>query len=124
MRRPGTNPQAGFGRVLFLAHERLERHVPTVERENPREDLVRIGFKLEYDDDDIQGLIERQDALLKIKVEKDFEEDMKDNLADLDNNTLALVKDFGKLIMMSDEEFDKHQQLKSEFRDALKSLEK
>ncbi len=86
--------------------------------------LVRIGFKLEYDDDDVQDLIERQDALLKIKVEKDFEEDMKDHLGDLDNNTLALVKDFGKLIVMTDEEFEKHQQLNREFRDALKSLEK
>jgi DNA-binding transcriptional ArsR family regulator len=86
--------------------------------------LVKIGFKLEYDDDDIQHLIEKQDELLKSKVEKDFEENMKDSLGDLDNNTLALVKDFGKLIAMTDEEFGVYQQLKREFRNALKSLEK
>jgi len=86
--------------------------------------LVRVGFKLEYDEDDIMHLIEKQDELLKCCSEKDFEEDMKDTLDDLDNNTLALVKDFGKLIVMTDEEYEKHQQLKSEFRDALKSLEK
>ena len=86
--------------------------------------LVKIGFKLEYDEDDVQDLIERQDSLLKSKVEKDFEENLKDTLDDLDNNTLALVQEFGKLIVMTDEEFEKHQQLKREFRDALKSLEK
>jgi DNA-binding transcriptional ArsR family regulator len=86
--------------------------------------LVRIGFKLEYDEDDIQYLIEKQDELLKCCGEKDFEENMKDTLDDLDNNTLALTKDFGKLLAMTDEEFEKHHQLKREFRDALKSLEK
>ena len=86
--------------------------------------LVRIGFKLEYDEDDIQHLIEKQDELLKCCSEKDFEENLTNTLDDLDNNTLALTKDFGKLIAMTDEEFEKHQQLKREFRDALKSLEK
>jgi len=86
--------------------------------------LVRIGFKLEYDEDDVQYLIEKQDEILKCCGEKDFEEDMKDTLDDLDNNTLALTKDFGKLLAMNDEEFDKHQQLNKEFRDALRSLEK
>jgi DNA-binding transcriptional ArsR family regulator len=85
--------------------------------------LVRIGFKLEYDEDDIQRLIEKQDELLRVKGEDEFEENLTNNLDDLDNNTLALVKDFGKLIVMTDEEFEKHQQLKREFRDALKSLE-
>ena len=86
--------------------------------------LVRTGFKLEYGEDEVQLLIEKQDELLKCCDEKDFEENLKDNLDDLDNNTIALVKDFGKLIVMTDEEFEKHQQLKREFRDALKSLEK
>lgn len=86
--------------------------------------LVRVGFKLEYDEDDIQYLIEKQDELLKCCGEKDFEEIMKDTLDDFDNNTLALVKDFGTLIAMTDAEFEKKQQLHREFRDVLKSLEK
>ena len=86
--------------------------------------LVKIGFKLEYDESDVRYLIEKQDEILKCCGEKDFEEYMKEALDDLDNNTLALVKDFGKLLSMTDEEFEKHQQLKREFRDALKSLEK
>ncbi len=86
--------------------------------------LVRIGFKLEYDEDDIQHLIEKQDELLKCCGEKDYEENLKDTLDDIDNNTLALVKDFGTLIASTDEEFKKKQQLQREFRDALKSLEK
>ncbi len=86
--------------------------------------LVRVGFKLEYDEDDIQHLIEKQDELLKCCGEKDYEENLKDTLDDIDNNTLALVKDFGTLIASTDEEFKKKQQLQREFRDALKSLEK
>ena len=86
--------------------------------------LVRIGFKLEYSEDEIQYLIEKQDELLKCCSEKDFEENLKDTLDDLDNNTLALVKDFGSLLAMTDAEFEKKQQLQREFRDALKSLEK
>lgn len=86
--------------------------------------LVKIGFKLEYDEDNIHDLIEMQDALLKCCGNQDFEEEMKDSLDDLDNNTLALVKDFGKLLAMTDEEFEKQEQLKREFRVALKALEK
>ena len=86
--------------------------------------LVRVGFKLEYDEDDIQHLIEKQDELLKCCGEKDYEENLKDTLDDIDNNTLALVKDFGTLIASTDEEFEKKQQLQREFRDTLKSLEK
>ncbi len=86
--------------------------------------LGRIGFKLEYDEDDLQYLIEKQDELLKCCSEKGFEENMKDTLDDLDNNTLALAKDFGSLLAMTDEEFEKKQQLQREFRDVLKSLEK
>ncbi len=86
--------------------------------------LVRVGFKLEYDEDDIQSLIEKQDELLKCCGENDFEENLTNTLYDLDNNTLSLTKDFGTLIAMTDEEFKKKQQLQQEFRDALKSLEK
>jgi DNA-binding transcriptional ArsR family regulator len=86
--------------------------------------LVKVGFELEYDEDDVRDLIEKQDELLKCCGEKDFEENIRDNLDDLDNNTLALVKDFGNLLTMTDAEFSKQQQLKREFRDALKSLEK
>jgi predicted transcriptional regulator len=86
--------------------------------------LVRIGFKLEYDEDDIQYLIEKQDELLKCCSEKDFEENLKDTLDDLDNNTLALVKDFGSLLAMTDAEFEKKQQLQRQFREVLQYLEK
>jgi len=68
--------------------------------------LVRVGFKLEYGEDDIQHLIEKQDELLKCCGEKEYAENMKDTLDDLDSNTLALTKDFGSLLAMTDEEFD------------------
>ncbi len=34
--------------------------------------------------------------------EKDYEENLKDTLDDIDNTTLALVKDFGALIASTD----------------------
>jgi DNA-binding transcriptional ArsR family regulator len=86
--------------------------------------LVKIGFELDYDEDNVQELIEMQDALLKCCGEKEFEKEMKDALDDLDNTTLALVKDFGKLLSMTDDEFKKQEQLKRELRAGLKALEK
>jgi len=84
--------------------------------------LGKIGFDLEYDEDDVQMLIEKQDEVLKCCNEKDFEEKMTGTLDDLDSTTLALVKDYGKLLVMTDDEFLHQQRLNKELRDALKSL--
>jgi len=84
--------------------------------------LGKIGFDLEYDEDDVQMLIEKQDEVLKCCNEKDFEEKMTVTLDDLDSTTLALVKDYSKLLVMTDDEFLHQQRLNKELRDALKSL--
>jgi len=84
--------------------------------------LGKIGFDLDYGEDDVQMLIEKQDEVLKCCNEKDFEEKMTDTLDDLDATTLALVKDYGKLLVMTDDEFLHQQRLNKELRDALKSL--
>jgi DNA-binding transcriptional ArsR family regulator len=84
--------------------------------------LVKIGFDMEYDEDDVQSLIQKQDELTKCCSDKEFENEMKDALDDLDNTTLAVIKDYGKLLAMTEEEFSKQQMLKREFREALRSL--
>ncbi|MGD2141854.1 MAG: helix-turn-helix domain-containing protein [Candidatus Bathyarchaeota archaeon] len=85
--------------------------------------LVRIGFELKYDEEDTQNLIELQDRLNKCCSEKDFEEDI-DSLKEIDNVTLSVIKEYGKLLLMTDEEFEEQQRLKKEFRESLKSLMK
>jgi DNA-binding transcriptional ArsR family regulator len=84
--------------------------------------LVKIGFDLEYDEDDVQRLIEKQDELMKHCGDKDFKEEMKGALDDIDSGTLEIIKEYGKLLAMTDEEFSKQQGLNREFRDVLKSL--
>jgi DNA-binding transcriptional ArsR family regulator len=84
--------------------------------------LVKIGFEMEYDEDDVQRLIQKQDELIKCCSDKEFENEMKGALDDLDGGTLDLVKEYGKLLAMTDEEFSKQQGLNREFREALKSL--
>jgi DNA-binding transcriptional ArsR family regulator len=86
------------------------------------ESLVAVGFDLEFDDVDTEYLIDKQDELLKCCGEKEFEGKMSDELDSMDSNTLALVKEFGKMLAMTDEEFEIQQRLNSEFRDALKAL--
>ena len=86
------------------------------------ESLVKIGFDIEYDEDDALRLIQKQDELIKCCSDKEFENEMKGSLDDLDGGTLDMVKEYGKLLAMTDNEFSKQQRLKREFREALMSL--
>jgi DNA-binding transcriptional ArsR family regulator len=86
------------------------------------ESLVAIGFDLEFDDVETEYLIDKQDKLLKCCGEKEYESKISDNLDSLDSSTLAIVKEYGKLLAMTDEEFAVQQGLNSEFRDALRAL--
>jgi DNA-binding transcriptional ArsR family regulator len=88
------------------------------------ESLVAIGFDLEFDEVDTEYLIDKQDELLKCCGEKEYESQISDTLDSLDSSTLALVKEYGKLLAMTDEEFSIQQRLNSEFRDSLKALQK
>ena len=84
--------------------------------------LVKIGFDMEYDEDDVQRLIQKKDELIKCCGDKEFENEMKVALDDLDGGTLDVVKEYGTLLAMTDEEFSKQQRLNREFREALRSL--
>jgi DNA-binding transcriptional ArsR family regulator len=84
--------------------------------------LVKIGFDMEYDEDDVQRLIQKQDELNRCCSDEEVEKEIKAKLDDLDNTTLAVIKRYGKLLAMTDEEFSEQQRINGELRAALKSL--
>ena len=85
------------------------------------EALVTVGFDLEFDDVDTEYLINKQDELLKCCGDKEFEDQMS-RLDSLDNSTLGIVKEYGRMLAMTDEEYAVMERLNREFRDALKAL--
>ena len=84
------------------------------------ESLVKVGFDLKFADADLERLIEKQDELLKCCGDKEFENRL-DEL-DLDNTTLGIVKEYGKLLAMTDDEFEAQIRITMELRDALRGL--
>ena len=84
--------------------------------------LIKVGVEIEYNDDDLKDLLEKQDEIFRCCNTSEFEEQMKDILTDIDDGTLSLIKEYGDLILMTDEEHEKQLSLKTGFRKALKSL--
>jgi len=84
--------------------------------------LKRVGVKIEYNEEAIKDLLEKQDEILHCCNISEFDEQMKDVLKDLDDGTLSLIKEYGSLLLMTDEEYEKQLSLKDGFRAALKSL--
>jgi len=84
--------------------------------------LKRAGLKIEYNEEDLKDLLEKQDEILQCCNSAEFDEQMKDVLTDLDDGTLSLIKEYGSLIIMTDEEYEKRLSSKNGFRVALKSL--
>jgi DNA-binding transcriptional ArsR family regulator len=84
--------------------------------------LVKIGFDLKFNDDDVELLIDKQDEMLKCYENSNFDENIKDSIGEIDNSTYSLIKEYGSLLSMTDEEFIKRQKLTKEFRDALQGL--
>ena len=114
------------GSTTSLSPQKLSRVLESMIRISPRNPLKYRGPAEPPDPFWIDSCIRPflSFFLAKARAEKDYEANMNDTLDDLDNTTLAITQDFGKLISMTDEEFENHQKLKKEFRDALKSLEK
>lgn len=84
--------------------------------------LKRAGIEIEYDEADIKDLLEKQEEVIRCCNTSEFEEQMKDLLTDIDDGTLSIIKEYGDLILMTDEEYEDHLLLKAGFRAALKSL--
>ena len=84
--------------------------------------LEKIGFNLVYSEEDVETLINKQDDVLKCCSGQDYEDVMKEKLENIDDGTLSIIEEYAKLLSMTDEEFDKQQELQQKFRQTLKSL--
>ena len=84
--------------------------------------LKRLGFNLEFDENQISQLIDVWSELEGCCSEK-FE-DAISNLDNVDFLTKQTVQKFAETLSISDEEFVKQQELRKKFRDLLISLVK
>ncbi len=85
--------------------------------------LERLGFNLEFDENQISQLIDVWSKLDEYKGSEKFE-DAISNLDDVDFLTKQTVQKYAETLSISDEEFVKQQELRKKFRDLLISLVK
>lgn len=84
--------------------------------------LKKLGFHLEYDESKISQLID-----LKTKMAKDAHSKLEDEIAkaeELDFVSRQLAQEYAAILLMSDEEFSKQQEIEKKLRDLLVSLVK
>jgi DNA-binding transcriptional ArsR family regulator len=85
--------------------------------------LKRLGFSLEFDENQISQLIDVWSKLDEYKGSEKFE-DAISNLDEVDFLTKQAVQKYAETLSMSDEEFVRQQELRKKFRDLLISLVK
>ena len=85
--------------------------------------LKRLGFNLEFDENQISQLIDVWSKLDEYKGSEKFE-DAISNLDDVDFLTKQTVSEYAETLSMSEEEFVRQQELRKKFRDLLISLVK
>jgi DNA-binding transcriptional ArsR family regulator len=85
--------------------------------------LKKLGFNLEFDENQISQLIDVWSKLDEYKGSEKFEDAIAD-LNDVDFLTKQTVQKYAEIVSMSDKEFSKQQELKKKFRDLLISLVK
>ena len=85
--------------------------------------LKRLGFSLEFDENQISQLIDVWSKLDEYKGSEKFE-DAISNLDEVDFLTKQTVQKYAETLAMSDEEFVRQQELRKKFRDLLISLVK
>ncbi|MDH5437772.1 MAG: ArsR family transcriptional regulator [Candidatus Bathyarchaeota archaeon] len=85
--------------------------------------LKRLGFNLEFDENQISQLINVGSKLDEYKCSEKFEDAIAD-LNDVDFLTKQTVQEYAEIVSMSDKEFSRQQELKKKFRDLLISLVK
>lgn len=85
--------------------------------------LKRLGFSLEFDENQIAQLIDVWSKLDEYKGSEKFE-DAISNLDEVDFLTKQTVQKYAETLSMSDEEFVRQQELRKKFRDLLISLVK
>ena len=85
--------------------------------------LKRLGFSLEFDENQISQLIDVWSKLDEYKGSEKFE-DAISNLDEVDFLTKQTVQKYAETLSISDEEFVRQQELRKKFRDLLISLVK
>jgi DNA-binding transcriptional ArsR family regulator len=85
--------------------------------------LKRLGFNLEFDENQVSQLIDVSSKLEEYKGSEKFE-DAISNLNDVDFLTKQTVQKYAETLSISDEEFVRQQELRKKFRDLLISLVK
>ena len=86
------------------------------------DNLSRIGLEVEYSEEDVAVLLRLQDDLMRESSSENFMENIEDKLSDIDAGTVSFIKEYARLILMSEEDFQKYLDHKAEFRSKLKSL--
>ena len=85
--------------------------------------LKRLGFNLEFDENQVSQLIDVWSKLDEYKGSEKFE-DAISNLNDVDFLTKQTVQKYAETLSISDEEFVRQQELRKKFRNLLISLVK
>jgi DNA-binding transcriptional ArsR family regulator len=86
----------------------------------------KLGFKLEFDENEISQLIDLRVGLQECCQTGEGEQKMDDiwNMDELNLLTKMMASDFLKMLLMSDEEFNQKQEATKKLRDLLRSLAK
>jgi len=83
--------------------------------------LRRVGFDLEYGDDDVAGLVDIEVALGECCDAEDRQKAVS-ALEDIDVLTKQTIQKYVEILSMTDGEFSRRQELTKRFRDSLRSL--
>ena len=83
--------------------------------------LKKLGFNLEFDENQFSQLLEVWSELEEYKGSEKFEDAISD-LDDVDFLTKQTVQKYAETLSMSDEEFARQQELRKKFRNLLISL--
>ena len=85
--------------------------------------LNNLGFEIEFNDTKISQLVDVKSELEECCGSEKFEEKISE-LDDVDFLTKQEVREYAETLAMSDEEFNKQQEIRKEFRELLLSLRK
>ena len=83
--------------------------------------LGKLGFNLEYDEDDVSQLIEVQRVIDDCCVTEKYGDKIA-SLDDVDFNTKRIVQEYAEILSMTNNEFADRQTIKKKFRNLLVSL--
>jgi len=111
--------QSNYG-PLSVSYFRFEINIPSNLSDSYIDSEPMIN--VEYSEEDVAVLLRLQDDLMRESSSENFMENIEDKLSDIDAGTVSFIKEYARLILMSEEDFQKYLDHKAEFRSKLKSL--